>query len=42
MKRAILVGIDSKEDKYDINYSLNELKALASEYSILRYNGSKE
>lgn len=35
MKRAILVGIDSKEDKYDINYSLNELKALASECDIL-------
>ena len=35
MKRAILVGIDSKRDLYDINYSLNELKALASECDIL-------
>lgn len=35
MKRAILVGIDSKHDEYDINYSLNELKALASECDIL-------
>ena len=29
MKRALLVGISTRADRYDIEYSLNELKALA-------------
>lgn len=34
MKKAILVGLDTKRDIYDINYSLDELEALAKECDI--------
>ena len=34
MKKAILVGIDSKTDSYDITYSLDELEKLAKECEI--------
>ncbi len=34
MKKAILVGIDNKDDLYDIDYSLNELSTLAGEIGI--------
>lgn len=34
MKKGFLVGLDSKFDTYDIEYSLNELKALAYECEI--------
>ena len=34
MKRALLVGISTKMDRYDIEYSLNELKALAETLDI--------
>lgn len=34
MKKGILVGIDNKDDFYDIDYSLNELATLAKEIGI--------
>lgn len=34
MKKGILVGIDNKDDIYDIDYSLNELGTLAMEIGI--------
>ena len=34
MMRALLVGVTTKNDRYDIDYSLNELKNLAETLNI--------